>query len=683
MSFKHPEFLYALFALLILLIPVIIHLFNFRRYKKQWFSNIQFLKNISTQTRKQNKLKHLMVLLARMLAYAFIVIAFAGPRFGNIQKQAATAGTLTTIYIDNSFSMTGEGETGRLLDEALEQARTVVRQSPRDTRYVLLTNDVGNSRRIQSKEEILGALDEVTSSPARKNLSAVINSSLKIKTDKGYAGGDVWLFSDFQKNSVDTNGLPSDTLSFYYFVVLSQTRERNIYVDSCWIDEPVILPGRTLHLNIRLKNSSPVDLEKIPLKVTVDGLQKAVAGADMKAGSRKLITATFSVSTAGWHKGIIEIEDYPVTFDDKLYFSFRVNQKIRILEIHNGKSNTALQTFYSIDSVFSFNETSFRKVDYNRMSEYNLIILDGISAFSSGLTSQIKAYLEQGGNVMFIPAADTSFEKSNLFLKALGTARIASVANDTTRVVRIKQESDFFRDIILKVPENADLPVVNKHFRYRYNIRKGLESLVTLLDGDDFLLSGKTGKGKLFLLAVPLDERFSNFTTNALFVPVMYRATVQENTRNKLFYTIGKDDQVNSDVSALTDTETPFALHPSDGGPDYIPEQRLSDGSLLMTIDPAMVKAGFYDLVQNDSVWSILAFNYNRNESQMIFFTKDQLDKALRETGLKNYQVVGAMENSFSKVVNTVQKENELWKLFIIFALLMLLTETLILRFWK
>lgn len=680
MSFKNPEFLYALFALLI---PVIIHLFNFRRYKKQWFSNIQFLKNISTQTRKQNKLKHLLVLIARILAYALIVVAFAGPRFGTYKEQSTTACNLTSIYVDNSFSMTGEGETGRLLDEALEQARMVVRQSPRDARYILLTNDVRNSRRIQSKEEILSALDEVQPSPARKNLSAVINSSLKIKTDKGYSGGDVWLFSDFQKNSVDTNALPADTLSAYYFVVLTQTRERNIYVDSCWIDEPVILPGRTLHLNIRLKNSSPVDLEKIPLKVTVDGQQKAVAGADLKAQSKRLITTAFSVSNAGWHKGIIEIEDYPVTFDDNLYFSFRVNPKIRILEIHNGKSNQALQTFYSIDSVFSFNETSYRKVDYNRLNEYNLIILDAIPDYSSGLISQVKAYLEQGGNVMFIPADDTAFQESNRLLKALGTARIAAVVHDTTRVVRIKQQSDFFRDIILKVPENADLPVVIRHFRYRYNIRSGLESLVTLLDGDDFLLSGKTGKGKFFLLAVPLNDRYSNFTSNALFVPVMYRATVQENIRNKLSYIIGKDDQVKSDVSALTDTETPFILQPSEGGPGYIPEQRLSDGNLLMNIDPALIKAGFYNLVQNDTVWRILAFNYNRDESQMVFFTKSQLETALHDSGLKHYQVLDATENNFSKVVNAVQKENELWKLFIIFALFMLLTETLILRFWK
>ena len=65
MVFSHPEYLYGFFALLI---PIIIHLFNFRRYKKLMFSNIQFLKNITVTTKKQNELKHLLVLLARLLA---------------------------------------------------------------------------------------------------------------------------------------------------------------------------------------------------------------------------------------------------------------------------------------------------------------------------------------------------------------------------------------------------------------------------------------------------------------------------------------------------------------------------------------------------------------------------------------------------------------------------------------
>jgi len=95
MYFIHPEILWWFF---LVLIPVIIHLFNFRRYKKIYFSDIEFLKNISRQTKKQNKLKHLIILFLRMLATAFIVIAFASPRLG--EKKNVTASGVKSIYID-------------------------------------------------------------------------------------------------------------------------------------------------------------------------------------------------------------------------------------------------------------------------------------------------------------------------------------------------------------------------------------------------------------------------------------------------------------------------------------------------------------------------------------------------------------------------------------------------------
>ena len=43
MTFLYPSFLFGLFALAI---PVIIHLFNFRRTKKIYFSNTLFLKKV-------------------------------------------------------------------------------------------------------------------------------------------------------------------------------------------------------------------------------------------------------------------------------------------------------------------------------------------------------------------------------------------------------------------------------------------------------------------------------------------------------------------------------------------------------------------------------------------------------------------------------------------------------------
>jgi hypothetical protein len=76
MIFLYPS---VLFFLLALAIPIIIHLFNFRRYKKIYFSNVAFLKNIQTESEKKSKLKHLLVLLSRLLAFAALIVAFSQP----------------------------------------------------------------------------------------------------------------------------------------------------------------------------------------------------------------------------------------------------------------------------------------------------------------------------------------------------------------------------------------------------------------------------------------------------------------------------------------------------------------------------------------------------------------------------------------------------------------------------
>ena len=76
MNFLYPNFLWAIS---LIAIPIAIHLFNFRKYKKVYFSDISLLKNVNTQTKKQSKLKHILVLISRILALTCLVFAFSYP----------------------------------------------------------------------------------------------------------------------------------------------------------------------------------------------------------------------------------------------------------------------------------------------------------------------------------------------------------------------------------------------------------------------------------------------------------------------------------------------------------------------------------------------------------------------------------------------------------------------------
>ena len=77
--FNNPKILYSLFALLI---PVIVHLFQLRKFQKVNFTNVKFLKELVVQTRKSSELEKWLILFTRILVLMFIILAFANPYFG-------------------------------------------------------------------------------------------------------------------------------------------------------------------------------------------------------------------------------------------------------------------------------------------------------------------------------------------------------------------------------------------------------------------------------------------------------------------------------------------------------------------------------------------------------------------------------------------------------------------------
>ncbi|NBU05964.1 MAG: hypothetical protein EBT39_06395, partial [Sphingobacteriia bacterium] len=165
---------YFLFAFLALAIPILIHLFNFRKFKRVYFTNVRFLKEVKQDTKARNKLKNILILVSRLLAVLFLVLAFAQPYLPS-EKQAVTKGIkVMSIYVDNSFSMDALGKTGSLLEIAKQNAREIAMAYKPNDQFQLLTNDFeGRHQRLVSREEFLELLDEVKLSPVVRLISEV------------------------------------------------------------------------------------------------------------------------------------------------------------------------------------------------------------------------------------------------------------------------------------------------------------------------------------------------------------------------------------------------------------------------------------------------------------------------------------------------------------------------------
>ena len=136
MRYQNPQLLLALFAIAI---PIIIHLFNLRKYKTVRFSSIRFLKEIKQAKRSYSRLKNLLILLSRILAITFLVLAFAKPFIPSKEQETEIAKNIF-FYIDNSFSMESVSADGMLLDIAKNKAVKIANEYDTESNFYLITN---------------------------------------------------------------------------------------------------------------------------------------------------------------------------------------------------------------------------------------------------------------------------------------------------------------------------------------------------------------------------------------------------------------------------------------------------------------------------------------------------------------------------------------------------------------
>ena len=174
MEFLYPNMLYALFALLI---PVVIHLFNFRRHKTVYFSNTSVLKTIEQENSKTKKLKHFFVLMARMLFIAALVIAFAYPYKKDNNAINNNVDNLIAVYIDNSMSMQSLSAEKTLFEDSRTSALKLVENLNQAQKYVLLSNDRDTRNEYpMNQDEMLLRLNEMKVEAAPVSFEEIYNS---------------------------------------------------------------------------------------------------------------------------------------------------------------------------------------------------------------------------------------------------------------------------------------------------------------------------------------------------------------------------------------------------------------------------------------------------------------------------------------------------------------------------
>ena len=640
MQFKHPEILYALF---LLLIPIFIHLFQLRRFQKIEFTNVAFLRKVTSQTRKSSEIKKWLTLLTRLLALACIILAFAQPFFTS--KTAIEKNIETVLYIDNSFSMQAKGPNGALLERTLQD---LFENTSGDDKLSWFTND--SERKNTSIQDFKKEVLRIPYSANQLMPSQVLLKANQLFSQANDVQKKLILISDFQQKE----NFPEIPNNLHIKAVhLKPVKVSNLSIDTVYI---VSKNASAVQLQIKVSNQGETSSE-IPVSLFKN--DKLIAKTAAEFSTNTNATITFDVDASDSFIGKLEITDNNITFDNTLFFSINKPKTINVLTINNADGNFLQRLFGH--NRFKLKQQAFNNLDYSLIPNQNFIVLNQLPEIPNSLSTALKSFNDAGGSLLIIPSADADLNSYNSFLINLNIGSLSHSKQHDKTITKIIFSHPLFKDVFEKEVTNFQYPVVKSLFE----ISAGGTPALTYEDGKPFLVQ----KNQTYLFTAAIDQENSNFLNSPLIVPTVYNMGLQSLPLANLYYTIGEYNTL----------AVPVQLGPNeilsirDSLESFIPIQQTKANHVLVTTTENPERAGNYEIIQKDEFLQNISYNYSREESILQYMNPEDWKGVEVHTSVKELFLTMSEANSI----------NGVWKWFAIFALLFLIAEMLILKFWR
>lgn len=671
MQFLYPNFLWALLALAI---PILIHLFYFRRFKKIKFTNVKFLKEIKEETASRNRLKNLLILFTRCLTLVALILAFAQPYLSDDDHIKKGVNTIS-IFVDNSESMKAEHENIPLFEIAKSRARSIIETYQSNDEFQVLTHEFkAIHQRLVSKEEAIALIDDIEVTPQVKKLSQVLNRQKQLLDGENNI---IYILSDFQNSITDISN-EIDSIYEVNLLPIQTTTEKNVSIDTVYFESPVPILNQTNILWVEITNHSNDPVERLKISLDKDGQVKPIGVIDIPVNSTVTESVPLSILSPGFHEGKIKITDYPVQFDDEFFFSFQVPDRIKILIINEINANKYLNALFGGIEYFELENQYLNQIQFQSFNEYNLILLNDISEISSGLSNELKQYIESGGKVLIFPSINANLSSFNSFFSSVKAPSFGLLNKKELSVSRINMDDFVFADVFENIKSNIKLPVTLQNYLFNQTQRSNCQTLLTYQNNNPYLLKSKVDKGYLYQCASPLNSNYNDMVLNAeIFVPMLYKMALATAYPSKLAYWIGQENLIQLSKQN-NQVEQVYTIK---GKSEFIPGMTNYGKSVILDLKDQIKAAGFYKLTFGDNQIKSLAFNYDRKESDLKVFTEAQLNELLKNSNiniLKNYD-----DLQLAAVIQQKDKGILLWKWLLWASLFFLLLEILFIRLLK
>ena len=687
MIFLNPA---ILFGLLAASIPVIIHLFNLRKLKKIEFSTLTFLKELQKNKIRKIKLKQWILLALRVLIILFVVMAFARPALQSIQIGGTTSVAKTTaiFILDDTFSMSVVDQKGSYFNQSKEIIKQVISQLQEgdEVGLILVSNPRLENKLTSNLSEFIKNVDQLDLSFSSGDLNSAITKAAQLISESKNFNKEIYVLSDFQKNKItnekienDLSEILNESIRLYSFD-LSDKDVFNLSVDELKINSQIFEKDKPVSFSITVSNNSRQDVRNAVVSLFINDERAAQKSFDVSAGQSTIIEIEATPKSTGFIDVVAEIETDEIEQDNKRFASLFVPEKTLVgLFAENQNDLTyvdlALQT--AGDGKYSIERKRVNQLTSQQLNKYQTIIIS-TNTIASGI-EQLKNFVQNGGGVILFPSSNQDAARLNQLYSQLGLRTSASfIGKVNSTDLKIKfDKTDFNHPVFQNIFQNDDKkkyesPELNAY----YKISSAGNQMISLVDGSSFLSEYRIGKGKVFVFNSSPVLSWSDFPIKSIFAPLMNKSVAYLSSKDREQNVFLAGEEINLNLKNASPSQLKIVKpHKSE---EFI---NLSEntGRDYLSYSKTNI-AGYYKFYSSDNLLEDISINTDPTESKTVYADESEFEAYLKEIKFDGKYISIDKESNITEKIMQARFGSELWRYFVLIAIILALIEMTIAR---
>jgi hypothetical protein len=552
-------------ALAVIAVPVLIHLINMLRQRRVKWAAMEFLLASQKRHRTWVILKQLLLLLARMLAVALVVLIVAGPRITNRWGNLLGGGKTHYLFLlDDSFSMSDRwGDTSAFAQakrvvqdvaataasEVYPQWFTLLRFSragqcggPLQADFAHEHVDAEFAKRLGEKLQTIEVSQTAAEpSPALEALAQLLSDDDQRRV--------VYLVSDFRARQWDKPTqlkkqlqALSDAKVELHLIDCVDASRGNLAIASLAPTAGVRTAGIEWTMEVAVQNFGSATVRNLPVHITHDGdVTTAVSIAEILPGQVAKKEFPVAFKRAGEHRVAAWLDADAVAADNFRCAVVDLPAEIPVLLVDGGPTTKdsnymswALAPGGDVRSGIRPRIETPRYLALQPLDPFAAVALANVDHLDKPVVRSLERFARSGGGVVFFLGERTStdFVNEELYRDGKGLFPLPLAGPKELLVDRLEKAPDIeadnhflFRGFAEKRNAYLSNVLVGKYLAAAEGWKPGSDSgtrvIVRLRHGAPLVVQRQFGRGRVLAFLTPAGPGWNNWAYNVTYVPML------------------------------------------------------------------------------------------------------------------------------------------------------------------